>query len=93
MATMDEENDDVTVFCVNRHMSEDFNLDIDMRAFGKMCLKEHILLKHDDVKAENTQENPNNVVPVSIPCNEACGEKASIRIPALSWNVLRFSKA
>ena len=83
----------VTVFCVNRDMEEDFCLDIDLRSFGNMQLKEHILLHHDDVKAVNTEENPGNVAPVAGPGGTLDGGKAEIRIPALSWNVLRFAKA
>ena len=83
----------VTVFCVNRDMEEDFCLDIDLRSFGNMQLKEHILLHHDDVKAINTEENPGNVVPVAGPGGTLDGGKAEIRIPALSWNVIRFAKA
>ena len=33
----------VTVFCVNRDLTEDFLLDIDLRAFGDLQLKEHIM--------------------------------------------------
>ena len=90
MATMDEADERVTVFCVNRHMSEDFCLDLDIRAFGKMRMESHIVLKHEDVKAVNTRENPRNVVPVEVPVHAAADENASVQIPALSWNVLRF---
>jgi alpha-N-arabinofuranosidase len=57
-----------------------------------MKMSEHLLLHHDDVKAVNTEEQPDNVVPVSIPVTPAEGERAQIVLPPLSWNVLRFSK-
>ena len=80
----------VTVFCVNRDMKEDFCLDLDLRSFGNLKLKEHILLHHDDVKAVNTEENPGNVAPTAGPGGKVDGGKAEIKLPALSWNVLRF---
>ena len=85
-------NDDggVTVFCVNRDMEEDFDLEIDLRSFGDLKLEEHIMLHHDDVKAVNTEENPMNVAPCAGPGGVVENEKATIKIPALSWNVLRF---
>ena len=83
----------VTVFCVNRDMKEDFCLDLDLRSFGNLKLKEHILLHHDDVKAVNTEENPGNVAPTAGPGGKVDGGKAEIKLPALSWNVLRFTKA
>ena len=80
----------VTVFCVNRDLKEDFALDIDLRAFGKLRPEEHILLHHDDVKAVNTEENPGNVAPVSVPTSAVDGGKTQVKLPALSWNVLTF---
>ena len=80
----------VTVFCVNRDLTEDFALDIDLRAFGDLTLQEHILLHHDDVKAVNTEEKPENVVPGPGPGGITENGRAQIRVPALSWNVLRF---
>jgi len=74
----------VTVFCVNRHMTDDFKLELDMRSFGKLKLVEHISMHHDDVNATNTAANPENVIPASLPIAD------EINIPALSWNVLRF---
>ena len=83
----------VTVFCVNRDLTEDFVLDIDLRAFGGLTLQEHILLHHDDVKAVNTEDNPENVVPGPGPGGTTENGRAQIRVPALSWNVLRFRHA
>ena len=90
MATL-EDDGSVSVFCVNRDMEADFNLEIDLRSFGPLQLKEHLLLHHDDVKAVNTEENPGNVSPVQGPGGTLEQGKASIKIPALSWNVIRFA--
>ena len=84
------EDGSVTVFCVNRDMAEDFELEIDVRSFGCLQLDEHILLHHDDVKAINTEENPGNVAPCAGPGGVVEKEKATVKIPALSWNVIRF---
>ena len=73
-------------------MKEDFCLDLDLRSFGDLRLAEHILLHHDDVKAVNTEENPGNVTPMAGPGGKAEDGKAEIRLPALSWNVIRFEK-
>ena len=86
-----EEDGSVSVFCVNRDMEEDFTLDIDLSSFGDVYLKEHLVLHHDDVKAVNTEENPNNVTPLPGPGGTIENGKASIKIPALSWNVIRFA--
>ena len=91
-ATMGDDGS-LTVFCVNRDLQEDFCLDLDLRSFGGLRLAEHILLHHDDVKAVNTEENPGNVVPTAGPGGKIENERAEIKLPALSWNVIRFVKA
>ena len=80
----------VTVFCVNRDLREDFALEVDLHGFGNLRIGEHILLHHDDVHAVNTEDAPNTVAPTAGPGGEIDGEKATVRIPALSWNVIRF---
>ena len=91
-ATVDDAGN-VTVFCVNRDMQEDYVLDVDLRSFEKLTLSEHILLHHDDVKAVNTEANPMNVAPAAGPGGTVKDGRAEIRIPALSWNVIRFTRA
>ena len=90
-AVLDDDGN-VNVFCVNRDMKEDYELGIDLRSFGEMKLAEHILLHHDDVKAVNTETDPENVFPAAGPGGAVEAGKAAVRIPALSWNVLRFAQ-
>ena len=80
----------VTVFCVNRDTAEDCELSIDLRAFDKLRFAEHIVLHHDDVKAVNTEEHPDNVAPAAGAPASVDGGRASVVVPALSWNVVRF---
>ena len=86
-----EEDGSVTLFCVNRDVEEDFTLDVDLRSFGELSIKEHIVLHHDDVKAINTEENPRNVYPTQGPGGTANNGRASVTLPALSWNVIRLA--
>ena len=81
----------VTVFCVNRDTAEDCELSIDLRAFDKLRFAEHIVLHHDDVKAVNTEEHPDNVAPTAGAPASVDGGRASVVVPALSWNVIRFA--
>ena len=80
----------VTVFCVNRDTAEDCELSIDLRAFDKLRFAEHIVLHHDDVKAVNTEEHPDNVAPAAGAPASVDDGRASVVVPALSWNVIRF---
>ena len=92
MATLSDEGE-VAVFCVNRDLSEACVLDLDLRSFGPLKMTEHIVMHHDDVGAVNTEENPENVIPVQVPADNVDGGRAQIKLQPLSWNVIRFAKA
>jgi alpha-N-arabinofuranosidase len=89
MATRDDDGS-LTVFCVNRDLSEECLLSLDLRSFGELEMTEHIVLHHSDVHAVNTEEKPDEVVPVRVPVKSIAGEMPQILLTPLSWNVLRF---
>lgn len=91
-ATMAEDGS-VTLFVVNRDLKEDVELTADLRAFGSMKISEHILLHHDDVHAVNTEVDPDQVKPVAGPGGVMDGGHLTVKLPALSWNVIRLTKA
>ena len=91
-ATVSDEGD-VTIFAVNRDMAEDACFTCDLRAFGDLKLAEHIELHHDDVKAVNTEANPDNVAPVVKHDGKLDGGRLEIPLRSLSWNVIRLVKA
>ena len=90
-AATQAEDGSLSVFCVNRDLSEPCLLELDLRSFGAPAMTEHIVLHHDDVRAVNTEEHPDTVVPTTLPVVRAEGGKFTVSLPALSWNVLRFA--
>lgn len=89
-ATLGEDGS-LTIFAVNRDLTEDIQLTCDLRAFGKLQPAEHLLLHHPDVKAVNTEENLDNVKPVAGQHGKLEGGHFEMRVPRLSWNVIRFA--
>jgi alpha-N-arabinofuranosidase len=83
----------ITIFALNRDMSEDITLNCALRAFGEMKAVEHIVMHHDDVKAVNTEENPDEVKPGKARNPKMDLGRMNVKMPALSWNVIRLSKA
>lgn len=91
VSVWNEENNEVTVFAVNRNLNESLNLTLDLRSFNSFTIIEHIVLEHDNLKATNTAASPNTVTPhtngvSSVNSNgviEATLSKAS-------WNVIRL---
>ena len=82
----------VTIFAVNRDMQDDIQLSVDLRAFSGLKIAEHIVLHHDDVKAVNTEEKPDEVAPKKVRGGKLDGGKLTVKLPALSWNVIRLEK-
>ena len=73
--------EELTVLAVNRSLTEDGDLDLDLRGFGAPELIEHRQLWHEDLKAVNTADRPENVAP-------SAGDGRTLR--RHSWNVLRY---
>ena len=73
--------DELTVLAVNRSLTEDGELALDLRGFGTPELIEHRQLWHEDLKAVNTADAPENVTP-------SAGDGHTLR--RHSWNVLRY---
>ena len=91
-AAMDEDGN-VTVFAVNRDTEEGCALEIDLRCFDGLSVTEHILMHNEDVKAVNTEEDPDNVRPEKGAAGRIKDGKTVVDIMPLSWNVIRLKKA
>lgn len=86
----DEETDDITVFAVNKSFDDSAALSCDLRQFGDISVTEHIVVAHDDLKAVNTESNPNNVKPVYYDKDTCDKGLCTIILPKQSWNVIRL---
>lgn len=92
VAVWNQEKDEVTVFAVNRSVTDDLTLECDLRSFEGYTLKEHIVLEHEDMKAVNSAA-ASPVVPKSVgDRTEREGESYRTLLTKTSWNVLRFGK-
>ena len=80
----------LNLFVMNRSTNSNVELTCDLRAFGDIRFNEQIVLHHDDAKAINSEDKPNEVAPVVRHEYELEDGKYSILLPALSWNVLKF---
>lgn len=88
-ATMDECGN-VTIFAVNRSLTESMMLEADIRSFADLELTEHIVLHHDDVKAVNTEEAPDTIAPYFSKGDSIAQGCLSAMLSPISWNVLRL---
>ena len=88
----DEENEMLTIFAVNKSLDEPLEMVCDLRQYADYAVVRHIVLEHDDMKAINSEENPNEVIPHEggISRNDA-GDFRAVLNPH-SWNVIRLKK-
>ena len=92
VAVENEEKEELTVFAVNRGMSEALLLEADIRGFSGYTVKEHTIMEHTDIKAVNTESNPYNVAPRSGGNAAVADGKLTALLPKLSWNVIRLAR-
>ena len=91
-ATLDEANETLTIFAVNRDQSDRLQLDADVRALDGWSVLEHTVLEHADGLATNTAENPNNVVPHNRGDASVIDGRVVSNLAPLSWNVIRLGR-
>lgn len=90
-AVWNEPAAEITVFAINRHLSQAMELDIDLRGMGNCRLIEHIELSHDNIKACNTPDDHNIVVPKPGTGGVIDEGIFTGMILPHSWNMFRFS--
>lgn len=88
----DEENDALTIFAVNKSLDEDMEVSCDLRQFEGYRLAEHIVLTNDDMKAVNTEADPNHVAPAHSDATKLENGKMHTVLGKHSWNVIRLIK-
>ena len=91
-AVHNEEKRELTIFAVNRDQKGDLPLECDLRSFAGLTGVTHIVMDSPDLKAVNTKGSQ------PVKPRETGGAKLekgrlSVRLPPLSWNVLRLSGA
>lgn len=90
--TVNEEDDSLAVFMVNKDLEEAMEVSCDLRQFEGYKVKKHFVLTHSDLKAENTENNPFEVVPAEN--GNAVVEEGALKavLPAKSFHAIILSK-
>lgn len=86
-----EEAEELTIFAVNRHLSEGLTLECEVRSFAGYALTEHLVLAHDNLKAVNTAAEE-QVKPQLLGDSQLDAGLLTVRLPKASWNVIRLKK-
>jgi alpha-N-arabinofuranosidase len=92
VAVWNPENDEITIFAVNRSISSSLLLECDCRSFEGYQIREHIVLESSEHQSSNTSENSSRVVPHSRGNATINDGMIHAQISSLSWNVIRLAK-
>lgn len=93
-AAVENESGEITLFAVNRSLTDDISVNFRMLGYEGYRVKEHIAMVSDDLKAVNTPAVPDAVKPVSVNGSAvtATDDSFDIAVKKASWNVVRFEK-
>ncbi|MDR0818480.1 MAG: alpha-N-arabinofuranosidase [Oscillospiraceae bacterium] len=90
-AVVNDEQGELTVFIVNRDITNKQNLTLELGDLVGYSGCTHIKMSHSDLNAVNTVALPDTVKPgqTTLPLS---GGSISVTLDAASWNVLRFGR-
>ncbi len=90
-ASLNPENDEVSIFVINRNWEESMPVELDVSGFEGYHLAEHVELftENDEI---NTAENPNAVVPHKNEQTVMQDGKICAELKKLSFNMIRLQK-
>ncbi len=91
VSVYNEENNEVTIFAVNRTLDRDAELSVDVRSFGEYRVKKHIVLESDDLKAANSSLGE-TVTPKEVSDSKVEDGILSGILHKASWNVIVLGK-
>lgn len=91
VAVYNEENQEVTIFAVNRNLAEDIELETDVRSFEIYQVEEHIVLESNDLKAVNGFASE-KVKPAFTNQSYLDDGRLKSMLHKASWNMIRLVK-
>ena len=89
VATHDEGG--TTIFAVNRSLTDEVTLEIDVRALGRVEAVAATSLFDDDIHAANTLAEPDRVVPRSNDSARAADGTVTVTLPPVSWSLVTLA--
>jgi alpha-N-arabinofuranosidase len=94
VATYDAPSGDLVVFAVNRHQGDPVTLTVDLGRFpGEASLAEAWVLTDDDLRATNTQAEPDRVALQPFSGASLSSSSLTLTLPRVSWTAVRVHVA
>jgi alpha-N-arabinofuranosidase len=92
-AVHDEEARLLTLFALNRSLTESLPLELRAGGYAGLALKQALQLCDADLKAINSKAEPDRVRPQPLAGVKATGDRVEAMLAPASWNVIQLSVA
>jgi alpha-L-arabinofuranosidase len=89
-ATTDPENGKISVFVLNRDLSKPHTVELIWQDKAPTRVLSSLVLTGDDLKASNSFEAPQRVVPRNLDKRSVAGGRAKFEVPARSYSVIQW---
>jgi alpha-N-arabinofuranosidase len=90
-AAVQDRNDGVTLFALNRHLTESMPIIVTLNGFGTKSIRAARTLSHRDLNATNTRDAPDTVRPAAMDGLSIADDTLRAMLPPASWNVIRMA--
>lgn len=90
VAVFNGQSGGLTVFAVNRSMEDELELETELRGFGTFTEFEHLVMLHSEASAYNSPAAPDLIEPHRLTPLKLQGNRFSVKLSPMSWNVLRL---
>src|SRR5471030_57492 len=90
-AVHDDKGGTLTLFALNRSLTEELPLRVQAAGFGKLSVKQALQLHDKDLLAVNTKAQPDRVTPKPLTALKVDGERLEATLAPASWNVIQLA--
>jgi alpha-N-arabinofuranosidase len=93
LAAVADDRGGVTLFALNRHLSEEMPLQVRVKGMRGGAVEEAVTLHDRDLNAANTRKNPDRIKPVPLGGVRIEGHELRTNLPPASWTVIRVAES
>lgn len=91
IAAVAGEGGGLSLFMLNRDLTQEMEVNLEARSFGRLSVNEALELRHDDLKATNTKTAPEQVKPSPLQGASVDGGRLRVTLRPASWNVIHLT--
>ncbi|TPQ30508.1 alpha-N-arabinofuranosidase [Bradyrhizobium guangdongense] len=91
VAAVAGEDGGLSLFLLNRDLTQEIEVSLEARSFGRLAIGEALELCHDDLGATNTKDAPERVKPAPLQGAHMDRGRLRLTLKPASWNVIHLA--